>query len=62
MVQIYARSKQIGGEHGSVTLFGPDLRDWPCRFSDAFCILQTESVKADNAKMNAEMGESNAAQ
>ena len=60
LVQIYARSKQIGGESGTVTLFGPDLNKWPCRIADAFCALETERVKTESARMDAEMGEENA--
>lgn len=59
LVQIYARSKQIGGETGTVSLFGPDLDNWPCRISDAFCVLETEKVKTESARMDAEMGEPN---
>ncbi len=59
LVQLYARSKQIGGESGSVSLFGPNLDDWPCRIADAFCALETERVKTDSARMDAEMGDSN---
>lgn len=57
LVQLYARSKQIGGESGSVTLFGPNLDDWPCRIADAFCVLETERVKTESARIDAEMGD-----
>ncbi len=57
LVQIYARSKQIGGESGTISLFGPDLNKWPARMADAFCVLETERVKTESARMNAEMGD-----
>lgn len=58
LVQIYARSKQIGGESGGVSPFGPNLGKWPARMADAFCVLETERVKAETARQSAETGES----
>lgn len=57
LVQMYARSKQIGGEQGTSSLFGPNLDDWPCRIADAFCALETEKVKTESARFEAEKGD-----
>ena len=56
LVQIYARSKQIGGEQGIASLCGPNLDNWPCRIADAFCVLETEKVKTESVRMEAEYG------
>lgn len=44
-------SHGMGGGSGSVTLYGPDLSQWPSRMVEIMEIFMTESVMVDN-RMN----------
>lgn len=52
LLEIFARSKRMK-EAAGMSLYGPNMADWPARMVDVFDVFEAENINYENAKYDA---------